>query len=178
MLLLVRKVDTDDVKSIEIPDGESVSFLKELVQIEFGTTTDHQVLLFNDNQITTGTLLSNGLSDGNEILLSVSAKRERAICIGDIPPTASPDEILRLVEAHPHLLTQFKNTDAELGGVIESRDLGRLRTLMMKRYLSGHKRNYDHQQEIARMHADPTNAENQRKIQEMIRLEAINVIYC
>jgi len=131
-------------------------------------------LSFNGKILSGGSLTSNGLVDGSELELEVGVKRERTICIGDIPATTSPEELLKLVSQHPHLLQQYQNVDSELGTVIESGDVAKLRTLMMKRYMSNHKRAYDQKQEMDRIWSNPDDEANQKKIADMIRQEAIN----
>jgi DNA damage-inducible protein 1 len=174
MLLLVKHATNDSVTTLEIPGDEDIYFLKELIQIECGVPLEQQVISFNGKVLSSGSIVSNCLVDGSELKLDVGAKRERAICIGDIPATTSPEELLKLVSQHPHLLLQYQNADPELGSVIESRDTTKLRTLMMKRYMGNHKRAYDQKQEMDRIWSNPDDEENQKKIAEMIRLEAIN----
>lgn len=159
--------------SLDIPGDEDIHFLKDLIQIECDVARDQQVLSFNGKVLSSGSLSSHGLVDGSEIELEVAAKRERAVCIGDIPATTSPEELLKLVSQHPHLIAQYKNADPELGEVVASGDVTKLRTLMMKRHMSNHKRGYVQKQEMDRIWSNPDDAENQRKIQEMIRQEAI-----
>lgn len=174
MLIHVKVEGRDGVVALEVPAEEDIDFLKEMVQIECGVDRVQQVLSFNGSEISIGTLLSNHLFDGCELSVRISAKRERKVCIADIPAGASPAEILQMVKEHPHLLDQFKNADPELGGVIETNDVTKLRTLIMKRSMNSHKRTYEQKQELARIENDPMNADNQRKIAEMIRLENIN----
>ena len=139
------------------------------------------MLSYNGKEILNGSLLSNAITDNSILLLEVS-KQSRVICIADISPTTTPEEYLRLVRQHPHLLVQYKNNDAEFATILESasasNDVSSLRSLIMKRQLNNHKRAYDQQQEILKIDQDPNNEENQRKIEEMIRLENIQVCAC
>lgn len=136
---------------------------------------NQQILYYNGKEIQNGSLLTNGLLSNCELELKLTLKRDRKICIADIPSTATPEELLRYIEQYPYLLIQYKNVDIELGEILESKDIGKLRTIMMKRYMSNHKKHYEHQQEIKKLENDPMNIDNQKKIEEMIRLETINV---
>jgi DNA damage-inducible protein 1 len=92
-----------------------------------------------------------------------------SVSIDDIPGDVTPEALLSLVQGHPHLLIQLKSQDSELGAILESGDLGALRMLMMKRFMSRHKAVYSREREMEAIEADPMNEANQRKIEDQIR---------
>lgn len=196
MKISIQQVDKPPI-SVEIPADEDVNFLKEIIQIESGVEIPQQVVSFQGRELTEGTLRANGLTEEDTILqlqvataasaagagggaaagggggIASSLPRGRAICIGDIPSTAKPEEYLELVAAHPHLLTQYRSNDTEFADALATNDLATVRRVLMLRHMGLHKRNFSQQQELARIDQDPTNEENQRKIEEMIRLQNI-----
>ena len=136
---------------------------------------ESQLLNFNGIEIVGGSLASNSITDNSIIVLEKVTKAKRMLCIEDISAATAPEEYLRLVKEHPHLLSQYKSNDLEFATVLESNDVASVRSFLMKRQLNNHKRAYDQQQELNRIDQDPTNEENQKKIEEMIRLENIQV---
>ena len=155
---------------------EVTSVWMYVVQIETGVAITKQSLSFNGSELHSGSIAACGLKEESIVTLTEKVgKRERDICIADIAGDTSPDEYLRLVKEHPHLLRQYMNADAEFGSVLESGDVANVRKFIMGRYLSRHKASHDQQQELRKIDTDPTNADNQKKIEEMIRLKNIQV---
>ncbi len=104
-------------------------------------------------------------------MVSCSVKREAPrISIHDIPADISPDALLALTQQHPHLLEQLHSNDPELSDTLRTGNVEAIRLFMMKRYFSRHKSGHEKEVELASIAADPMNEENQRKIEDAIRL--------
>lgn len=93
--------------------------------------------------------------------------------IYDIPADIKPEELLSLAKSNTSLLAQFQSHDPDLGILLSSGDLTKLRGLMMKRFMERHKQTYQKQQELLSFERDPMNPELQKKIEEQIQLENI-----
>ena len=100
---------------------------------------------------------------------SNAASGGRSLSLYDIPADIKPDELLELTKAHPNLLQQFIANDPELGNCLATKDLSKVRALMMKRFMNKHKEDYSKEQEIRALEADPMNPELQKKIEERVR---------
>lgn len=70
-------------------------------------------------------------------------------------------------------MEQFQHHDPELAAVLSAGDIVALRTFMMKRFMSKHKEGFQKQQELAAIEADPMNEENQKKIEDAIRMQNV-----
>ena len=107
----------------------------------------------------------------NDILM-VSQKKGK-MTIHDVPGNITPDALLALVKEHPHLLQQYNNADPDLGAIIGSNDIVKLRTVMMQRYMSHSKAKFERDEVERRIYANPDSEENQQLMAERIRLENI-----
>ena len=96
------------------------------------------------------------------------------------------------------MLGQFKSNDPELGTLLESKDILKLRSLIMKRLpliialfhlliiisnsplrsMERHKEKYTEQMELNALEADPMNPELQKKIEERVRPNLKCIFYC
>lgn len=92
------------------------------------------------------------------------------VSLYDLPANITPDQLLLLSQQNPRLLQQIQSNDAELGGVLASQDIVKVRTLMMKRFMNRHKQEYVRQQEMIELERDPMNPELQKKIEEEVRI--------
>ncbi len=106
------------------------------------------------------------------------------------------DDFGTIIGALTHYLYSIVDQlDPEIGAAVKSGNIVNIRTSLMSRYLKAFKTDYQHQQEIAAIEADPMNAgthslthlltriklficiiipDNQRKIEEAIKNENIN----
>jgi hypothetical protein len=100
----------------------------------------------------------------------------RPITLYDIPADVKPEELLELTIAHPSLLQQFISNDPELGNCLATRDIVKIRGLMMKRFMNRHKEKYQQEQELKALEADPMNPELQKKIEERVSLSSLLVV--
>jgi hypothetical protein len=84
-----------------------------------------------------------------------------------------PEQLIQICSEQPHLLQQFLSQDPDVGNCIASKDIPRLRTIMMTRELNRSKRQFDNSREMDLLESDPNNEEYQKKIAERIRLENV-----
>jgi DNA damage-inducible protein 1 len=116
---------------------------------------------------------TQGVADGDIVLLTRKAKKAR-MSIQDIPRDIKPEDLIALVEQHPHILTQLQSADPGLGAKVAAKDCAALRMFMMMRTMSQHKAGYEAKQERERIFSDPDNPEHQAKIEEAIRQQNID----
>eukprot|EP00599_Poterioochromonas_sp_BG-1_P011636 CAMPEP_0173156056 /NCGR_PEP_ID=MMETSP1105-20130129/14518_1 /TAXON_ID=2985 /ORGANISM="Ochromonas sp., Strain BG-1" /LENGTH=363 /DNA_ID=CAMNT_0014072689 /DNA_START=25 /DNA_END=1113 /DNA_ORIENTATION=+ len=95
------------------------------------------------------------------------------VSLYDLPANITPDQLLLLSQQNPRLLQQIQSNDEELGGVLASQDIVKVRTLMMKRFMNRHKQEYQRQQDLMELERNPMNPELQKKIEEEIQLKNI-----
>jgi DNA damage-inducible protein 1 len=78
-----------------------------------------------------------------------------------------------LVNEHSNIRTQLSNADPELFAAVNSGDVTTIRTLMMKRIMSGHRQVFERKQKEQSVWANPDDPENQAYIQEQVRLQNV-----
>jgi DNA damage-inducible protein 1 len=155
---------------ITLPEGADFSTLRLEASKAFGIANEKTVHLdYAGEPIRPDLPLSAQMADGCTLSLSV-----RRFHLSDIPPNVTPDDLLKLCGEHDHLLTQISSADPELGAALATRELLKVRTLMMMRAMRQHKSIFAKEQERRELWKDPDNPDNQRKIAEMIQQEAIN----
>lgn len=87
----------------------------------------------------------------------------------EIPGDVTPENLLAIVDANPNILQQLKSGDTNLYDALITKDVSKIRLVLMSRYFNRHKRQYEHAKEIQAIEADPMNEEHQRKIEEAIQ---------
>lgn len=96
------------------------------------------------------------------------------ISVEDIPNGATPEQWLEITESNPNILLELRSAgDDELADSLGERDLVKLRTLFMKRYMSQHKKVFMKERELAAIAANPDDPENQAKMLEQIRAQNV-----
>eukprot|EP01031_Cornospumella_fuschlensis_P024396 gene24396-29492_t len=169
---LIFLQDGGDPVAVEVPDDSDTDLLYQIVAAEISSPPNKFVLFFNDIPLESGQILLNlGIIDGST--LGIQHKKTKAPSIYEIPANTPPDQLMSLTRQHPELLRQFLQHDPELGSILQSEDLSKLRLFLMKRFMQGHKAEYAKQQDLKALEADPMNPELQKKIEEQIRLENI-----
>mmetsp|Transcript_3642 Transcript_3642/g.6019 ORF Transcript_3642/g.6019 Transcript_3642/m.6019 type:complete len:384 (+) Transcript_3642:78-1229(+) len=193
MQLIVTKFGTESLAVIDLPDDADMEMLAQMIQAELGVPFQHQLLECEGVVLRPGTSLSSqGIADGCSIVVkegnpmavssdssSGSTGNGDSAGIGPIPQlldpgTVPPERIIELITQHPEMVARYKALDSELGEMLESGDIGKLRTFVMKRLMSRHKVVYEaRQEEIALQTADPMDPEVQKKIAERIRQQNV-----
>jgi hypothetical protein len=104
-------------------------------------------------------------------LLSFSfpAGNNRNMTIYDLPANVTPEQLMDFAQPDSQLLKQIQANDTELAAPLTSRDLPKLRMLMMKRFMNRHKEEYTRQQEFMELEKDPMNPELQKRIEEEVK---------
>ena len=87
----------------------------------------------------------------------------------EIPGDVTPENLLAIVDANPNILAQLKSGDTNLYDALLTKDVSKIRLVLMSRFFNRHKRQYEHAKEIQAIEADPMNEEHQRKIEEAIQ---------
>ena len=186
MQLIVTKHNTDTIIAIEVPDDADMEIVTQMIQAEMGIPIPEQLLEFEDSPLQLGVLAAQGVVDGSTITVKqVSASQQQASQqhassshgsshgnnqhqLVD-PGSVAPERLMEIVQQNPAMLQQYKRLDAELGAVLESGDVSKLRVFIMKRLMNRHKIVYEaRHEEIALQTADPMDPETQRKIAEKV----------
>ena len=76
---------------------------------------------------------------------------------------------------HPNIRIQLSNADPELYFIVNSGDVTGIRTLLMRRIMSGHKVIFEKKLKEQSVWANPDDPENQAYIQEQVRLQNVQV---
>jgi DNA damage-inducible protein 1 len=82
-------------------------------------------------------------------------------------------EVREYIRSDTAMLTQVRNSDAPLGEAVLSDDIEVLRKLLDDRIREARERNNERNRMLARLQANPLDAEAQAKIQEIIRHENV-----
>lgn len=168
MQLILIKFGQDSLSVIEIPPESDGTLLAQMVQVELNIPIAEQHLEFEGIQIRDEPLLQLGIVDGSTI--TVKHVSQAKISIYDIPASTKPEELLQLVQLHPHLLRQYLTADPELGAILQAGDVVKLRSFIMKRMMSNHKVQYERKQEDLAFAANPDDPELQKRMEERVRI--------
>lgn len=175
-----------NISILELPDNWPSSDIFQLISAEVQISENELIILYNGKKIHSKNVSQLSLS--NDDMISVSKSVAKRVQLHDIPNNITPglniysnyfhvnwilDQLLALVQENPHLLIQFQNADSEMGNVLAQNDIKPLRMLMMQRQMNQHKVIFEKKQEENMIWSDPDNAENQRKIEERIKMENI-----
>ena len=74
---------------------------------------------------------------------------------------------------HPNIRIQLSNADPELFSVVNSGDVTSIRSLLMKRIMTGHKMIFERKLKEQSVWENPDDPENQAYIQEQVRLQNV-----
>ncbi|RYY83984.1 hypothetical protein EON63_10130 [archaeon] len=142
---LIFLLDGGDPVALEVPEDSDSDLLYQLVAAEIATPPNKFLLLFNDKPVEIGQILITlGILDGST--LTIQHKKTKVPSIYEIPANTPPDQLMSLSRQHPELLQQFLRSDPELGAILQSEDLPKLRMFLMKRFMKGHQEEYTKQQ--------------------------------
>lgn len=163
---------TEKTTIIEIQDTEEVSVLKQMIQFESEITPSEQKITFNGNAIKDSGLISqSGLENNANIVVKQIANR--GYTQQRIDPNITPEALIELARSTPQLLQDISDSDPEYGAAIREADVGKVRTIMMKRILKRHEQGFKRDQEQMQIERDPDNPEHQRKMLEAIRQQNV-----
>ncbi len=105
----------------------------------------------------------------------ITVERIRKLTLEDIPANIKPDELLQFMDTNNHLMDQLRQQDGELYDTLSSRDLSRIRLLLMTRSMNNWSAVYKRNEELQAISANPDSHENQQKIEDTIRLHVCYV---
>lgn len=173
LVIVVNASDGNKEVVIDLPTPaeQTLATLKARCSSEFGIAENEMSLTFAGMSITAEAPLNSQMTDGATLTLQKVAKRK--FFLHDIPPNANAETLLSLCDEHEGLLGQLMEVDTELGTALTSKDVPKVRLLLMKRMMSAHKGSFAKQQELNKLHSDPDNPENQRRMMELIQEEEI-----
>jgi len=170
-MLLVIVID-NETATIDISENDDLEVLKQIIQIQCQVDTEEQLLFYNDRLLEPmqfATLSSYGLQEGDIIIVQRGERpQSRSLSLSDIPNNVTPEALIEMMRSNPHLMRQLEGTDSEMASLIATGDVVKVRTLMMSRYMKGHKAVFEREQELSRIAADPDSEESQRKMLEEI----------
>jgi DNA damage-inducible protein 1 len=163
---------TEKTTIIEIQDTEEVSVLKQMIQFESEITPSEQKITFNGTAIKDSGLISqSGLENNANIVVKQIVNR--GYTQQRIDPNITPEALIELARTTPQLLQDISDSDPEYGAAIREADVGKVRTIMMKRILKRHEQGFKRDQEQMQIERDPDNPEHQRKMLEAIRQQNV-----
>ena len=166
--------------SIDISANEEIQILQQLVLIEFQIPIEEQVLYHNDRIIPlTGTLGAFGIQPDDIIIVSrqqptqsQSSSASSGMRLHQLPSNVSPEQLLQFIDNHPNLLEEIRANDAELAPLVvlqpKDKAISEIRKLFMKRMLNAHKKEFQQQQELNLLAANPDTEEHQRLIEQKV----------
>jgi len=151
-------------------DTDSIINLRDRVAAEFRIESNSVTFALDSREIgLDGTVQSSGIVDNSIIVV----KRKARVTLDTLPPNMTPDQWIQITSQHPELIRQLSLVNPDMADVLETRDVSKLRLYMMQQHLKTFNRTHKEEQEMRAIEADPDNEENQRKIEQAIRLQNI-----
>jgi len=171
MLNLMFIIEGDDrVVSLSISPTDTIIAMREIVASEFRIDANNIIFSLDGRDISLdNTVGSSGIIDSSIILV----KRKARVTIESLPNNMSPDQWITVTSQHPELIRQMSLINPEMADILETRDVSKLRLYMMQQHLKTFNKSHQQEQEMRAIEADPDNEENQRKIEQAIRLQNI-----
>lgn len=183
MQLTISLDDNNDIISVDVPESLTLEDFKAYLQAETGIEPSDQVLKFNGIELTDNKPL-NELQINDNDLLQLSKKQlprqqqqqQQQHASGSPQTPSNPiDERIEMIRqqilADPTARDQVRLTQPSLYDALN--DGSRFRSLMMEQVSEQHNQSASNQAEMLRLQQDPDNPENQARILELIRQEAI-----
>jgi DNA damage-inducible protein 1 len=176
-LIVVNASDGNKEVIVELssPAEQTLAVLKSKCAAAFGIAESEMSITFAGMSITAEAPLNSQVTDGATLTLQKVAKRK--FFLHDIPPNANAETLISLCDEHEGLLGQLMEVDTDLGTALTSKNVPQVRMLLMKRMMSAHKGSFAKQQELNKLHSDPDNPENQRRMMELIQEEQIKAAH-
>jgi len=153
---------------LTLPEHCDLNLLRNHILAEFSISAPVNEIFceYAGEMLQDGELRLQGVVDGGNI-----TARRRVFSASDIPPGATPAQLIQIGIDHPQVLNQI---DTEVASLMRARDEAGLRTFILRQTMRGFKGVYERQKEMNQLASDPDNPDNQRRIAEMIQLERIN----
>ena len=171
MVNLMFIIEGDDrMVNMTANDTDSIINLRDRVAQEFRVESNSVMFALDSREIgLDGTVQSSGIVDNSIIVV----KRKARVTLDSLPPNMTPDQWIQITSQHPELIRQLSLVNPDMADVLETRDVSKLRLYMMQQHLKTFNRTHKEEQEMRAIEADPDNEENQRKIEQAIRLQNI-----
>lgn len=160
----------DRVVSLSVSPTDSIIAMREKVASEFRLDANNVMFSLDGRDINLDSnVISSGIVDGAIILV----KRKTRVTVDSLPNNMTPDQWITVTSQHPELIRQMSLINPEMADILETRDVSKLRLYMMQQHLKTFNKSHKQEQEMRAIEADPDNEENQRKIEQAIRLQNI-----
>jgi DNA damage-inducible protein 1 len=172
IVIVSNESDSNKELVVTLADPATWDALKEAITKEFNIPAGEQYLSYAGMTLDLNVPLTGQLADGATIQL-----KRKKFFLSDVPPNATPDQLLQLCDQHENLLPQILSADPDLGQVLTSKDVAKVRMLMMQRMMKHHKSIFEKERERNEIFANPDTAENQKKIEEMLRHQEIDEMH-
>jgi DNA damage-inducible protein 1 len=175
MQLTISLDDNNDIISVDVPESLTLEDFKAYLQAETGIEPTDQVLRFNGSELVANKPL-NELQINDNDLLQLSKKRpQRQQQQHPTQPSNPIDERIEMIRqqilSDQGAADQVRQTQPSLYEALN--DAGRFRSLMMEQVSEQQNQSAANQTEMMRLQQDPDNPENQARILELIRQEAV-----
>lgn len=175
--MLITVIYENTSLPVVVDKDDDLERLKTAIETAFGIATPEQKLFINDSPITVSeeTPISVLQLSDEDVVILKKVGQDRKIHLADVPSNTSPEGWIRLVNEHPNIRIQLSNADPELYFIVNSGDVTGIRTLLMRRIMSGHKVIFEKKLKEQSVWANPDDPENQAYIQEQVRLQNVQV---
>ncbi|OQS05776.1 DNA damage-inducible protein 1 [Thraustotheca clavata] len=181
---------------VEVDAVDPIENLKAIIEAELNVPMNHQVLVLNGRQVTeSGTVGQAGI--GNDDLIVVvqgpavaapsnpfapamaapsnpfppaTGQARAGMSLQDIPANCSAELLIEIMRLNPQLLRQIESGNPSMAAAIKANNVAEVRMLLMKQAMEVASRQYQQQQELKEIEANPFSEAAQAKIEEAIRL--------
>lgn len=174
MQLTISLENNNDIISVDVPESLTLEDFKAYLQAETGIQPNEQVLKFNGIDLVENKSLSELQINDND-LLQLSKKQQQRQQRSAVPQSNPIDERIEMIRqqilSDPTARDQVRLTQPSLYDALN--DASRFRSLMMEQVHEQQNESASNQAEMLRLQQDPDNPENQARILELIRQEAI-----
>ena len=183
-MIITVATPTDVLAGVDTGAAQTVADLKQILSPLVHMPLSRFSIVFDNRALRDDEPLSSALGSSADVVVQVLPTEMAPAGPGSAPrslaelPAESKDPRV-LVElltrpGHEHLLRELRFNNADLARAVEARDVAQVRSLLMMQSFNRHKVDYEQQQKLQRLSANPDSAEAQREIERMIRQEEVN----
>ncbi|KZT29396.1 hypothetical protein NEOLEDRAFT_596344 [Neolentinus lepideus HHB14362 ss-1] len=160
--------DLGQTYGVEIDPTMELENVMALLEAESGVPVDEQSIFYENRELTNGKATMRDLGVGENAMLLLRRKVRAAG--REIPQDA---EMMRLqLLGDPQMMQQIRESNPELAAAAQS-DPARFAELLRQTQDRMREAELQRQREMEQLHADPYDVEAQRRIEEVIRQQAI-----
>ncbi|TMW56320.1 hypothetical protein Poli38472_006330 [Pythium oligandrum] len=191
MQLTITSADADAVLQIDVDPQQRVASIALRLQEQFSIPATQQILLLNGSPIRLNVTFQDAGVKPDDLLVLLrnpsetaaprpasmppvaSGRAQSGMQITDIPPNATPELLLEIMEKNPQLMPGLESGNPKLAEALKTKSVSEVRMVLLQMHMEAASRQFQEQEELSALEANPFDTAAQAKIEERIRLSNV-----